>query len=478
MKNYILTFILLIGVIFTIPTMACDQCDVEWKEDDSFFKMNHSLILNANYQSIKSEHTKNLGRSEGSITKYRADIFSNFEFGEKFGITSTLRAINIDFESDFKNRYGFEDPDHDRIPNMGYTDVHFRSLYLTYKFPEVNGYKHMVAGGTMPFQGGAWKNYKIGGIQEADGLSMMFNMPFDALIYVADFSDMIDYDFLQVRIGHGDHMKFRDLYPQSEDLATIADPFKSKVSYVNFDFKDGPHNLKIEYYKTDWVFDGTPVGSTQHYGTGYAFDKLNENNGYVIYGTVSYMEAKGDFEPKLVQSLEENKDLLVAGLVQQYGLDPRSASIIIEHNLSNPTDEFLSSATGLYISDMGLLNSYYGWAYQIGAKKEFWIEEYDIDWFIGAEYFRGSKHWVTDTFRGFPNSGTNTLTKGHSIDLYTGIKFNESLILTLSWVHDKSDYAASAINYVVGVDETETNRPTHKNRDTFMIDFTWLFMGL
>lgn len=462
-----------------VSAQTCDcEKDYENNHHDHFFNISNTVLLNLNHHFHDTTY-HGLGETNEFVTTYKADLFSNIMIGDNFGITSTIRTVHRNFGTDFEKDFvGVENKDIDRVNDLTYSDIHFRTLYATYKLPKSDsGYRHMIAGGTMPFQGGAWGYYKTGTVQEANGLSMIINMPFDALVYVADFSKMVDYEFMQIRTGFGEYMKFRDVYPQNEKINSLSNANESKITFFNFDFRNGPHNLKADVYLLDWVFSDFNVGQSTYYGVGYAFDKLDDD-GYVVYGTAGYGVSKGDFVSVLQGILGKNRDLLVNYVTSQYSMDYDTAAELVDYNLSNPTPEFLSTIMGYTIPDLAMDKKYSGVAFQIGAMKEFWIEKYDIDFFIGAEYYKSSKHWSGATFRLYPRTGIDPLLKGWATDLYMGVKFDGGKIFTVSWINEHKKYSSSVFNLAAGVGHDETNRNLIDHRNTIMLDFTWMFMDI
>ena len=467
------TIVLAVLLLFSGFVVACDDECIR-KKDNGGIKWNNSFIFNSSYQDISSEYYK-LGKSKDSISSYSLDWNSDVGLTDRLSLTTTVRAINRDYSTNLSGSVDPRDPN--RITNEEYSDAHFRALYLTYKLPETEKYSHMVAFGTMPFQGGAWTQYKNGTPQSANGLSMMFDMPFDALVYVGDLTKYSDADMLQFRIGVGEYMKFRKLYPQDMHLGLT--PYDTTIGFMNLDYKKGPHNLKAEFYNTNWVFESAKIGTAQQLGFGYAYDRM-EDDGYVMYGTVAFSKATGSYNDYIKMKMTQNKDKLIAGTMAQYGVDYSTASGIIDRQLANITPEFISSATDVTLPDTGLVQgkSTTGWAFKVGAKKEFWVEKFDVDWFVGMEYFKSSKDWVATTLRGFPRNGIDPLIKGQAIDLYTGIKFDDGKILTLSFIHEDRKWTPTSINDVVGISPSDTNRNPVTKRNIIRLDFTWMFLGL
>ena len=442
-----------------------DFLNKKWKND---------LIFNTNYQDIKS-HYHGLGHSDDSVRTFKLDWMSHLKITDNLGLTSTLRVINKENKSNFYDKYGTGN-DLNMIGSRDFNEIYFRALYLTYILPEINDYQHMFAFGTMPFQGGSFNNYKTGRPQEANGLSMLFDMPFDAITYVADISKLTNMDFFQIRVGYGEYMKFRDMYPQDETIANT--PYGTTISFINFDMKHDNNIFKIEAYQTNWIFEDINIGTINALGFGYAYDRLNDE-GYVMYGTVGIMQGIGSYNSYISNKMHENRDKLIEGYVQA-GYPRDIATGYVDKNLSNITPEFVSQTTNLTIDDTGLNvgDKTTGWAFEIGAKKEFWWEEFDIYPYVGFEYFRSSKDWVSTTLRGFHRNGIDPLIKGEAIDLYTGIKFDNNKNLTLSWIHENRKWSPSAINDVVGINTTQTNRNILTSRDIIRLDFTWMFLGL
>lgn len=476
-------FKIFIGVLLTLSTaLACGPDCYEDKNASKLEKIlserwKNDIIFDTSYQSIDSKYN-DLGSSSDSISTVKLDWMSQIKITDRLGLTSTVRAISLNNSSDFKDRYpDTQGRDLNMIGNEGYNDIYFRALYLTYILPDIGDYKHMLAVGTMPFQGGSWTNYKTGRPQEANGLSMLFDMPFDAITYVADISKLTNMDFFQVRVGYGEYMKFRDLYPQNEHLGLT--PYDTTVAFINFDMKEGSHNIKLEAYQTKWVFEGSPIGTVDALGLGYAYDRMNED-GYVVYGTVGVMRAVGSYDQYITQKLTENRDKLIAGFMQKYSIDYATAAAMVDAQLANITPEFVAQVQGLTVDDTGLNagDTATGWAFQVGGKKEFWWEEFDIYPYVGFEYFHSSKDWVSTTLRGFPRNGIDPLIKGEATDLYAGIRFDNSKILTFSWIHENRKWSPTAINDVVGITADQTDRNILTQRDTFRVDFTWMFLGL
>lgn len=374
---------------------------------------------------------------------------SQFKFTRNFGLSTTIRALGVKSSSNTHYNYGHIEGTIDS-EEQEYVDVYFRSLYFTYKlstFDFISNYKHMIAFGTVPFQNGAWIQYKKSTPQEANGLSMMFDMTFDALVYVCDFSKYINADMFQVRIGGGEHMKFKDIYHQNRH---ISDAFiGTKVGFINFDYKKGPHNLKLEAYRTDWKYESVDAGDSSQIGFGYALDKL-EDDGYVIYGTVAMSRSTtGSFMDYYVMNTSP----------------PKPSESYPNEILPVETD---SLPAGFDRNDYAV-----GWAFDIGVKKEFWIETFDVDLFVGVEYFMSSDEWVATTLSGYSKCSINTSLRGNATDLYTGIKFSHNKILTFSWIRENRTHTSAAINDVNGKLFENKNTLTHRN--VFMAEFTWLF---
>lgn len=445
------------------------------KKFDYGLKWDNSFILNSSYQDISTDYYK-LGKSSDSIITYGLDWNSDIWLTDELSVTSTIRAISRNYSTNF-SKDNIDPRDPNRIVDSSYSDMHFRSLYLTYKLPETEEYSHLVAFGTMPFQGGAWAQYKSGMPQSANGLSMMFDMPFDALVYVGDLTKYSDSDMLQFRVGVGEYMKFRKLYPQDRHLGLT--PYDTTVGFINIDYRKGPHNLKVEYYNTNWVFESSKIGTAQQFGIGYAYDRMDDKD-YVVYGTVAFSKAVGSYNDYVKMKMIQNKEKLISGAMMQYDVDYSTASNIINTQLLNITPEFISTVTDVTLPDTGMVQgeSTTGWAFKFGAKKEFWVEKFDVDWFIGMEYFRSSKDWVATTLRGFPRNGIDPLIKGQAVDLYTGIKFDDGKILTFSFIHEDRKWTQTSINDVVGILPVDTNRNPVTKRNIIRLDFTWMFLGL
>ena len=468
-------------IVLMVLSTSIFACDIDCYKSSELgvgISAVHHIITDTSYQSITSDYY-GLGETDDSIATYKVDLMSQFKLTENIGLTSTIRALNRTYKTDFYNDYpGVECSNMNMIENKQYTDAHFRSLYLTYNLPEIGDYKHMIAGGTMPFQGGSWSNYKTGLPKEADGLSMMFDMPFDALVYVADISEYTSADFFQVRAGFGEYMKLRSIYPQNENIGRT--PYGTTVSFLNLDVKEGDHNIKFDVYSTDWVFKDIEIGTAQQVGVGYAFDRMEED-GYVVYGTVAASRAEGSYMNYVSQELNNNREALIQSTMATYSINYATAATIIDSKLSNVTPEFVASALDINLQDTGLVQGDVatGWAYQLGAKKEFWwVEEFDVEWFVGGEYFRSSKDWVATTLRGFSRKGIDPLLKGQALDLYTGINFDDNKTLTFSVIHEDRKWGPTSVNDVVGIRPDETNRNMLEDRTIFRVDFTWMFLGL
>lgn len=478
MKNIVLLLVVITTNLFS-SCACCDDAVVAPKVEKEFFKLNNNLVFSTSYMDVDSEYY-GLGELDGSVQFTTIDLVSKFKFGESFSVTSMLRGLSWDSKSDISN-VGLTTEKQEKVinsvPEREYTDLYFRGLYMTYVIPPINDYSHMVALGTMPFQNGSFRYYKVGEPQQANGLSMLFDMPFDALVYVGDFSKMTDLDFLQFRIGSGEYMKFRNLYQQNENLGLT--PFDTTINFVNFDIRDDNHILKIEGYKTNWVFEGSDIGTVNALGVGYAYDKMDDD-GYILYGTFGYMTAVGSYTEYIENKMTKNRDKLIAGVMYQTGYSYDIASAYIDSQLANITPEFVASTVGITVDDTGLTNDRKteGWAYQIGVKKKIWCEEFDVDYFIGFEYFKSTKDWVSTTLRGFSRNGIDPLIKGTATDLYTGINFTEDKILTLLWLHENRKWSPTSINDVIGIEPEKTNRNALMKRDIVTLEFTWLFLGL
>ncbi len=474
MMKIIILFMILLNMAFSCDADCYKLNNLENKLSE---KWKNDFIIDLTYQDMKSNYY-NLGYSHDSIKIYKIDWMSQYKITDNLGVTSNVRVLKKTLSTDYMDKFDHHNGrDMNIVAPDEYEDVHFRALYLTYQLPSIGNYEHMVAFGTMPFQNGSWTNYKTGRPQEANGLSMMFDMPFDALVYVADISNITNLDLFQIRVGYGEYMKFRDIYRQNEYLGLT--PYDTTVAFINFDIRENNNNFKLEAYHTDWVFEDSPIGTVNSFGIGYAYDRLEED-GYVVYGTAAISEAEGSYNHYISKKLEANKDRLIYGTMQKYNIDYDTASSIIHQQLKNITPEFIASIQDVTLEDTGMVQGEKtnGWAYNIGGKKEFWIESLDMDWFIGGEYFRSSQDWVSTTLRAFPRNGIDPLIKGEATDIYTGVKLSNDKILTFSWIHENRKWVPTSINDVVGISPENTNRNVLTERDIFRFDFTWMFLGL
>ncbi len=470
MKKLILIFVGLVSM-GTAYGYECFSCYEETNKQTKNSILT-DIIIDSGYQTSKSTYY-NLGDSQSNTKFIKIDL-SNYLNYENFGITSSIRALNSDIDdSNYKEKNNSSDTN---IESKNINDIYFRTLYLSYKLPQINDINHMVAVGTMPFDNGSWNEYK-GKPQMANGLSLLLDMSFDAIVYIADIRKPTNTDFFQIRLGHGEYLKFDDLYNHSKQELLSAK--KTNINFINFDIKENVHNFKLEGYQTNWLFDNTYIGTVNNIGVGYAYNKL-QDDGYVLYGTVAKSIAKGSYKEYTDKKMHAARDSLITGFVQKHHVDYNTAANMVDTQLSNITPEFVAEANGITLKDTGLVQGKEtsGWAFQVGGKKELWSEEFDINWFIGADYFKSSKDWVTTTVETYTNNSIDTLIKGEAYHIGSGINFDNNKILTFSWVHENRKWVPSAINDVVGLLPEETNRKVLTERDIFRVNFVWMFLGL
>lgn len=489
MKNII--FIMMIISSTYACTIDCYN-DTNKSEKDIW---HNNLFFNTYYENYDSTY-HNLGTSNDTQAVAKLDWTSKLNITDRLAISSTLRAIRWNADTDYQD-LAYSDhvakggnpninkdtqlPSYfkntDRTKELQYSDLHFNSLYVSYILPEIGDYRHMFAVGTMPFVGGTFEYYKHNGPREGTGMSLLINMPLDAFTYVGDLSKMTNLDSFQIRVGVGEYLKFDDIYKHNEKIGVKTKGTTSK--FINFDIVEGNHNLKLEAYQSDWQYNEIPVGTLTNVGVGYAYDKL-DTDGYVMYGVGGFSNIKGSYNDLIKDDLISRRESIISFVMNAYSVPYGTAAAIVDAQLRNVTNTFVSQVYQVRASETGFIDNVdeNGWAYQLGAKKEWWIEPLDVDWFVGGEYFRSSKHWATQQLKGLPRHGIDPATKGSAYELYTGFRNNDSLIVTFSYVKEMRKWGSMYANDVYGLAVSDSNRYLLETREMFKVDLKWMFLGL
>lgn len=482
---------ILIIIMFNMSIYACD-IDCGTLVDD---QIKTNIFLNY-YEEFYNSQYHNLGTSEDIQKVFIMDFDNRIKVSDNIFINSVIRFVDWDANTNYRDlayadhianggnpnidqntQLGKYFKNSDRTKEQEYNDIHFTTLYVSGILPEINGYKHLLAIGTMPFQGGSFEYYKHNGPSEGTGMSLLINMPLDAIMYVGDLSDLYDVDRLQIRIGYGEYLKFANTYQHNEMIGIKTKGTTSK--FINFDLIDGHHNFKLEAYQSEWKYSSIPAGTLTNLGVGYAFDDI-EHSGFVAYGSLGYSNVKGSYNAVIESEIKNKREDLINFAMNTYHIPYSYAAAAVDYQLSNINNSLVSQIFQVPASETGYMEDVDadGWAFQVGMKQEWWIEHFDVDLFLGAEYFQSSKNWATQTLRGLPRHGIDPLLKGKAYEIYTGIKNNDNFIFTVSYVQEIREWGSMYANDVIGVSVSESSRYLLEKRDMIKFDIKWMFFGL